>query len=153
MKHYVFYLITLFAMSCASGLASARETGVVLVSVKPHPTIESTHVCRIVNADAENISDCDDPKCASGSAAVDVALASRNMKRICKTKNVSVNRGYDVTYALNGEKYVAWTYPDPEPELKKIGLVPFEEHTPLNPQCGQMSFKEASANAKCTELK
>jgi hypothetical protein len=153
MKLYIFCSVALFILSGANGVASAKESDVVLLSITPHPATETAHVCKIVKADAKNNSDCDDPKCASGGAAVDAALASKNMKRICKRITASVNRGYDVTYALDGAKFVTWTYPDPEPNLRKIGLVPFEEHTPLNPLCGQMSFKEASVRVECTELK
>jgi hypothetical protein len=152
MRPYFFSSIALAALLGAANTALAKDSEIVLVSIKAHPANESAHVCKVVKADADNVSDCNDPKCSSGGAAVDAVLASRNMKRVCKTIVATVNRGYDITYNRDGEKIVTWTYEDPEPILKKIGLVPFEEHTPLNPLCAQMSFKEASAIKECTDM-
>jgi len=131
----------------------AGEPGVELMGVKAHAAIERSHACLVVKTDSSVLSDCNDPKCMSGGAAVDAALAVKGEKRICKTIDASVNRGYDVTYSVNGKKYVAWTARDPEPELNKIGLTVFEEHSPLNPACALMSFKEASAISECSQMK
>src|ERR1017187_5927580 len=135
MKLRLFSCAVLFGLFVSDGFVFAGDSSVELVSIKPHPAIERTHACMIVKSDAAVAGDCNDPKCASGGAAVDEALASKGMKRICKMIDAKVNRGFDVTYAVNGKQLVGWTDRDPEPELNRIGLTAFEEHSPLNPLC------------------
>jgi hypothetical protein len=153
MKFCIFHSAVLGVLFGACSLAGAEESGVGLLSVNPHRSIERTHACKIVKADDAVTADCNEPKCFSGGATVDAALASRGLKRVCKLMDASVNRGFDVTYSVNGAKYVAWTASDPEPDLSRIGLTAFEEHTPLNPMCSQMTFKEASSVSACSQLK
>jgi hypothetical protein len=152
MKLRVFYPMALIWLLGSHGIVRAEEPGIVLIGIKAHPTVERTHVCKIVKMDEKSSEDCDDSKCASGGPAVAAALAAKGMKRVCRMKDASVNRGYDVTYAVSGVKMTVWTASDPEAELKRIGLSPFEEHSPLNPECAQMSFKEASTKSECSEM-
>lgn len=153
MRFYMYCSAIWVGLSGLNGLVCAEELDVGLVSVKPHPSIERKHACVMVKLDEAVAADCYEPKCSSGGAAVEAALASKGLKRICKAKDTSVNRGFDVTYVVSGEKHVAWTARDPEPDLKRIGLMAFEEHSPLNPVCARMSFKEASAISECTQIK
>jgi len=153
MKFCMFCSALLIGLLGSNGWAHAEGGDVELLSVKPHTAIERTHACLIVKADAADTADCNDPKCAAGGAAVDMALASKGVKRICKTMDASVNRGFDVTYAVYGQKYTAWTARDPESELNQVGLMAFEDYSPLNPACARMTFKEASARSECAEIK
>jgi len=153
MNSGMFYRVALLTIFGANTFVGAGEMGVVLVSIKPHSSIERTHVCKITKIGAADAADCNDPKCASGGEAVEVGLASKGLRRVCKTIGSSVNRGFDITYAVDGEKVVTWTPNDPEPNLKRIGLTPFQEYSPLNPACARMSFKEASTRSECTQMK
>ncbi len=153
MKSCMFCFAVFLGLCGASGFGYSEEFGVELVSVNPHPAVERTHVCKIVKVGAADVSDCNDPKCAAGGADVDMALSAKGVKRICKTIGASVNRGFDVTYLIRGEKHVAWTAHDPGSDLERIGLTAFEEHSPLNPVCARMSFKEASAVGECSQIK
>ncbi len=153
MKSRIFCSAVLLGLFGANNFASAEEPDIGLVSITPHPAIEHTHACKIVKTDAADTADCDDPKCASGGTDVDKALASRGVKRICKTIDKTVNRGFDVTYSVYGKKHVAWTEHDPEAELNQIGLTSFEEHSPLNPVCASMTFQEASGIKECGMMK
>ena len=138
---------------CLANAVQAEITDVNLVSIKAHASTERLNVCMVVKAEGSIMGDCNDPKCSTGGDSVDTTLAAKGMKRICKTKGASVNRGFDVTYQINGVKYVAWTARDPERELNLIGLSQFEDYSPLNPACARMTFKEASARSECTQLK
>lgn len=125
-------------------LVHATEAAVELASIKPHPSIEHTHACVVVKNNDAATEDCNEPKCAAGGPALDAALGAKGLKRICRSIEAKVNRGYDVTYKIYGEKYVAWTDRDPEEELSRIGLTVHEEYTPTNPACPQHAFQEAN---------
>ena len=142
MKCSMLYLAVLAGLITQNNFVRAEDLNVKLVGVKPHSAVERTHVCTVVKIDDVNTGDCNEPKCFSGGAVVDAALASKGLKRICKSIDASVNRGFDVTYSVNGEEHVSWAAQNPEYDLNREGLTIPEEHSPLNTTCPQVTFKE-----------